>query len=239
MEGTNQNLIHPVAINISNVSRDCSALKLLKQRLFDANNEYLDTSFLLQYEIGTMQVENEYMEIAQQLFVHDTIKQDGGSFIEVMSGYRVVWKIILFILGVEAYADYFVNRGFKDWVIFGYFRSFSVILVGSKIFLKNHSVHSSFRWHRRDYDKSMRKPQKTRSWNNKQFWVRWFGITFERNIFPLFPKRIECQREVGEVANFYRRFVDEGRWVALVFRRSQGEYENSRETSEFDRRRKN
>lgn len=94
MEGTNQNLIHPVAINISNVSRDCSALKLLKQRLFDANNEYLDTSFLLQYEIGTMQVENEYMEIAQQLFVHDTIKQDGGSFIEVMSGYTQVFDDI-------------------------------------------------------------------------------------------------------------------------------------------------
>jgi len=97
MEGTNQNLIHPVAINISNVSRDCSALKLLKQRLFDANNEYLDTSYLLQYEIGTMPLEkneNEYMDLAQQLFIHDTIKQDGGSFIEVMSGYTQVFDEI-------------------------------------------------------------------------------------------------------------------------------------------------
>merc|ERR1712071_160643 len=41
-----------------------------------------------------MAVENGYMETAQQLFIHDTIKQDGGSFIEVMSGYNHVFDEI-------------------------------------------------------------------------------------------------------------------------------------------------
>lgn len=34
------------------------------------------------------------MDLAQQLFIHDTIKQDGGSFIEVMSGYTQVFDEI-------------------------------------------------------------------------------------------------------------------------------------------------
>merc|ERR1712178_326460 len=69
-----------------------TALGLMKQRLFDPNNEYMDTNFLLQYEIGNMEVESEAEKISQELFIHNSVSQDGSSFVQVISGYIQVFS---------------------------------------------------------------------------------------------------------------------------------------------------